>query len=749
MVPEKELRNPIWVGLFALLTLVVPTLVGYNITVQWNSPSMDFLLDSPGSSIVYDVVPGGLSDKAGLEPGDVILKADSIPFERWSAPRLGHTYILEIERRGERFTLGVPTARMLQVNLLSLISASAVVLSFWAVSTLLLWRCFGRTEIRLLFLLSQAFATALLFPLSYRAPWNPPFEMRTLSLAGLHLAAPLLLHTIITLPVKLGSARQRCAGLLPLYGLALVVFLGGLIDSVLGMRLRILFLSLVVAVVVVFMIYAYQHRASPEDRRRSRVMAFGTIVAGLPPILFYWLPASIQFPYVMPEWAAGLFLIIAPLTYLYATLRHNLFGIDRLINRALVYAVLSLGIFILYLAPYLLLYRYLPDNLFIQLITVSGLTLWIGWTFDWMRTRVQRLVDRLLYGGWYDYPSVVEAVSDALARSTERGQIVDVLTRQVPGLMQLSSADLWFGDTSPASPAPSPSPGHYCFKFQSDVLARWVVGLHRDGDDLSDIDQRILRTLAQQAEIALNNVLMIEKLRRQIDEIHASRAALAQVQHQMLRSREEERARLARDLHDSPIQSLVGLNMQLGLLLNSKEIEPTAAEMLTEMRAEVRQLSSELRHVCTELRPPMLDTLGLGAALRSHAAEWSAQYGVDTKLDLLPDAVLRSLPGEVAVNLYRVAQEVLVNAGKHAQARLVNITLGGNNDQLTMTIQDDGQGFEPPRNLHNLIAQKHFGLAGMQERVDLIGGQWSLETAPGKGTTVRITWSPEEMPNDG
>jgi two-component system NarL family sensor kinase len=271
------------------------------------------------------------------------------------------------------------------------------------------------------------------------------------------------------------------------------------------------------------------------------------------------------------------------------------------------------------------------------------------------------------------------------------------------------------------------------------------VGLHVDGDDLSDMDQRILRTLAQQAEIALNNAFLIEALRHQLDEIRTSREALAKIQHQLLRSREEERSRLARDLHDSPIQSLIGLNIQLGLLLNTGDLQPAAAEPLKEMRAEVRRLSSELRQVCAELRPPMLDTLGLGAALRALVKEWSDQNAAEVRLDLSPDAALRPLSGEVAVNFYRVAQEALMNIGKHARAQHVNIALLCEDGLLTMTIQDDGRGFDSPITLHDLTARSHFGLAGMRERIGLIGGEWSLKSVPGEGTTVCVKWHTPEV----
>ena len=742
MIPEKSTWSFVWGGVLVLFILVVPALVGYDIYLQWHSPTMDFYLDAPGSSTVHGVVPGGYAEAAGLEVGDVILTADDIPFGLWYAPQIGRTHMLKIERRGEQTSLSVPAARIFQLNYLSLASAIVVALAFWGVGTLLFLRRFWHPEIRLLFLLAQTIAVTILFPLSYREPWSPPHWSLALSVAGFNLTAPLFLHYAITFPVKLGRAHQRSWGLIPAYFIALIVFGMWLLNDQLGMQLSVVFFSLVVTAALVCGLYVYQYRANPDERRRTRVIVFGTSIAGMSPILFYLLPTAFRSPYVIPEWLAGLFLIIAPTSYLYATLRYNLFGIDRLINRTLVYTILSLGIFIVYLGPYLFLYQYIPDHLSIQFAFIFGLTLWIGWTFVWMRTRAQRLADQIFYGGWYDYPVVVEMISDALVRSSTREQIFDVLTNQVAGLMRLEGSHLWIGDSNSTFPAmPSiQTQARFRFKFQSDIPAQWTVGLHRDGDDLSDVDYRILHTLAQQAEIALNNAFLIETLRQQLDEIRASRGALAQTQHQLLRSREEERSRLARELHDSPIQSLVGLNIQLGLLLNSKALNTSTLDSLKEMRSEVRQLSSELRQVCAELRPPMLDTLGLGVALQTLAKEWADQNDVEIHLDLSPDATFRSLPGEVAVNFYRVAQEALTNIGKHAQAQQVNISLLHEENQLIMTIQDDGIGFDTPITLHGLTTKNHFGLAGMRERVELIDGNWSLKSVPGEGTTVSVTW---------
>jgi signal transduction histidine kinase len=739
-------------GFFVLLALIVPILVGYDVYFQLRVSALDFTFN-PHTGLVYEVPFESYADWAGLWPGDVILTVDDVPFFEWINQGLlmpsEDNYMMAVERDGQTLTIEMPNIPLAKANLLSLSSAVVAALTFWGIGVLLLLRRFRQPEVRLLFPLSQAFAILLLFPLAHPAPSIVPKWAMTLSSASFYVAAPLLLHYYLTFPVALGAAPQRRRWLSAIYGLALISVLFWLSGHrALGVMGRICVVMEIVAAVAI-LLYVYSRRATPDGRRRLRIVVFGNVIAAVPCILFYILPLMTSFPYRMPEWLVALFLIVTPLSYLYATVQHNLFGIDRLLNRASVYAFLSLGILVLYLGPFLLIYCFAPGDLLAQMMIAAGLTLLVGLTFDWSRTRVQRLVDCLFYGGWYDYPGVVETVSNALARSLDREQLTDVLTRQVPELMQLRFGYLWIGEPDETTPAKAPEPYlNFIFTLKGQEHALWSVGPRRDEEAFSAADQRILKTLAHQAEIALSNVLLVETLRRQLDELRASRETLAHAQRQLLQSREEERSRLARDLHDGPIQTLVGLNMQLGLLpasLGDERVPPdepltAMCAEVSAMRAEVRALLSELRQVCAELRPPMLDTLGLGAAIRALVEDWSVQSRTPVALDLPSDAALRSLPGDVAVNLYRVTQEALSNVARHAEARQVAICLLWENARLTLTIRDDGRGFDVPAAFHDLTTRGHFGLVGMQERLGLIGSAWTVESAPGCGTTVRAMW---------
>lgn len=729
-------------AVYALLTLVVPLFAGYDLHFQRTTGALDFSIDRE-TGMVTRVAQHSFGDWAGLKAGDVIVSVEGTPFAEWQTTAPGN-YPMQIERRGRRLTLELFVVPLSKINRLPLINGVLTALVLWGVGTVLLWRRFRRADVRIFFLLAQVAAVAALFlvahPTGLRMPW-----MTRLSVLCFQIGASLLLHHVVTFPVWLGDPRQRRIGLALIYTATLIVAVGTWLD--IWYRLGLLYSALEVLVALGLLIYVYARRASPDQRRRLRLILFGIVVTGLAIIGFYILPSILGFPIVLPSWMAGPFLILAPLSYLVATVRHNLFEIDRLLNRAVVYGLLSLGILLLYLGPFLLIYRFLPGDPMAQLMVVSALTLLVGLAFDWSKIRVQRLVDRVFYGGWYDYPGVVETVSAELAGSIDREQLIAVLTDRVPALMRLESGQLWIGEAM-AEMEPDPDRPHLWFDlaFEGQLAAVWVVGRHRDGEDFTAADRRILGTLADQAEIALSNVLLVEALRQRLDEIRASRESLAQAQHRLLRSREEERARLARELHDSPIQSLVGLNLQLGLLLNAAssgdEANPALAQELGAMRAEVRALLTELRAVCAELRPPMLDTLGLGAALRALTEEWSAQTGIPVDLELPPDSRLSALPDEVTVNLYRVAQEALANVARHAEADAVLVQLTAEEDLVTLTIQDDGRGFLAPANLEELSAEGHFGLTGIQERVDLIGGTLEIASAPDQGTTLRVRWIP-------
>lgn len=718
--------------LFFLIALAVPVLAGYLVYFQWSMPALDCTVDWQTGTVLA-VPPDSFSNYAGILPGDVLLTIDGVPFRNWRSAEIANRAV-EVLRAGEPVVLEVPIRPYALLHLPHLLNGLIVALTFSGVGTFVVWRRYRQFVARLFFLMVQPIAVGLLLFLPFPDPSLRPLWIAVLSSTGFHVSGSLLVHYYLTFPVVLGNAHDRRRLLAVVYGLMPLALALRVSGTDWGLQLTFLYNTIEIMGAVGILVYVYARRATPDARRRLRLIVLGSLVPAIPSFFSYLVPTIIGAARWLPDWMVGPLIIISPLSYAVAIVRHDLFDIDRVLNRAAVYAIIAVGILLLYLGPFLLIYEAVPGDWLAELFLVAGLTFLVGLGFDWTRRRVQRWVDRLFYGGWYDYPEVVETISSALARSIERAELTDVLTRQVPTLMQLEPGQLLIGETSPAPPTPRQP--RFPLVFQGQTRGVWVVGGHRDGEDFSADDLRILNTLAREAEVSLSNVLLVEMLRRQLDEIRASRETLAQAQRQLMSSREEERARLARDLHDGPIQELVGLNMQLGVLLANGN-SPQAATF-KEMRTEVRALLTSLRGVCAELRPPMLDMVGLGAALRVLADDWSSQSGIAVTLDLLPDASLRALPGGIAVNLYRLAQEALSNIARHAAAHSAHLRLTREGACLVLTIHDDGRGFAVPATFHALAASGHFGLVGMQERATLIGANWAVESAPGQGTTIRI-----------
>ncbi|HLH27107.1 MAG TPA: GAF domain-containing sensor histidine kinase [Chloroflexota bacterium] len=225
-------------------------------------------------------------------------------------------------------------------------------------------------------------------------------------------------------------------------------------------------------------------------------------------------------------------------------------------------------------------------------------------------------------------------------------------------------------------------------------------------------DAALALAIARQAAVAMENARLHERARQ---------AAVL-----------EERQRLARELHDSVSQALYGVSLYAeaaGRALADGETAPAAAH-LREIRETVQEALGEMRLLLFELRPPLLEEHGLAGALEARLRAVEARAGLVTEFHGEHAA---RLPPETEQELYRLAQEALNNVLRHAQATRVTVWLDVAPDGATLEIVDDGVGFEPARGCSG-----GFGLRGMSERAERLGGTLAVESAPGAGTRVRV-----------
>ena len=212
--------------------------------------------------------------------------------------------------------------------------------------------------------------------------------------------------------------------------------------------------------------------------------------------------------------------------------------------------------------------------------------------------------------------------------------------------------------------------------------------------------------------------------------------ALQDAQRRLLTERELERKRLARELHDETIQELLSLNYQLEentrLAFGN---DPLIAEM-QDMRHIVQQMVTNIRGICRNLRPPAIDSLGLGAALKSYMTGWSERTGIVMDLEMSEN--LGRLPETIELSIFRIVQEGLNNVWKHSDASQVQVCLENKSARmLSITIADDGKGLDSDFDLSMLSGAGHYGLLGISERVALLGGSLRLIESPLGGLMIQ------------
>ncbi len=199
----------------------------------------------------------------------------------------------------------------------------------------------------------------------------------------------------------------------------------------------------------------------------------------------------------------------------------------------------------------------------------------------------------------------------------------------------------------------------------------------------------------------------------------------------MTAGQEEERRRLARELHDDTVQALIALDQRAQMAQRAAvDAAPAARERLSELRALTSSLIDDLRRVIRALRPIYLEDLGLLPAIEMLARDIGAAFIVN--------GTVRRLSSAQEIGLYRIVQEALHNAARHAASQSIAVTVSFAPDSVGVEVVDDGCGFSVPERAHVQMAAGHFGLMGMQERAELIGARLDIVSAPGQGTRVAV-----------
>jgi signal transduction histidine kinase len=266
--------------------------------------------------------------------------------------------------------------------------------------------------------------------------------------------------------------------------------------------------------------------------------------------------------------------------------------------------------------------------------------------------------------------------------------------------------------------------------IEQQVIGSLILGVCPDTPPFTDRDISLLSTISSQMSIAIENASLYE-------EVQEREALRAELYRRIVSAQERERQRIARELHDGTGQVLTGLGLGLKAAAETVLDNPElASRQLTELKDLNARAIQELRELIADLRPSVLDDLGLVPALHGQVNEFEERTGV--RASMIVSGRRRRLAPEVETVLFRIAQEALTNVAKHADAEHVMVRLVFEKEALQLIITDDGRGFDPQEALHAHGAQRRaWGLLGMQERITLIDGACEIASQPGRGSTVR------------
>ena len=357
---------------------------------------------------------------------------------------------------------------------------------------------------------------------------------------------------------------------------------------------------------------------------------------------------------------------------------------------------------------------------------------------------------------------LIEAVAERLGEITERKKAEEALQeseRSYRELFEVAPDAIWVhdlkGNIIKANKATEKLTG-----FSAEELAKGNVKtlLSEEGLRLAKevrrrlvkgeavaqpCEQHLIRKDGTEATLMLTTspifsngqLIAFQNIARDITEEKRMQENLRYYLQEIARAQEEERKRIARELHDSTAQTLIALLHQLENLLGDKAKLPVReAKALWGFYEQIRDVLREVRRFSRDLRPSILDDLGLLPALEWVTGELNKEYGVETTLKVVGS--VRRFSQEAELILFRIVQEALRNIAKHAQASKAEVKVEFEKQKTRVTISDDGIGFQLPKSLGDLPHMGKLGLAGMQERVQLLGGNLKLKSKVGKGTTV-------------
>ncbi|MRR31992.1 GAF domain-containing protein [bacterium] len=267
-----------------------------------------------------------------------------------------------------------------------------------------------------------------------------------------------------------------------------------------------------------------------------------------------------------------------------------------------------------------------------------------------------------------------------------------------------------------------------------EVLAYFDIRNKQDGDGFTIADQEMLMALAPSASIAIQNALAYQQRLKTVSELKESSKQLQALAASIELAREEERTHISRELHDQLGQALTAMKFDLAWL--TEQLVAKDARLAQKAKTVTEQMDAMIktvRRISTELRPGMLDDLGLAASIEWQARDFKKRTGIACKVSVPVEDLTLGRAQSLAI--FRIFQEALTNVSRHANAQHVEVNLSATSEMVTLQVHDDGRGI----NRQEIAGLNSLGLLGMRERAHGLGGNFEIRGVPGDGTIVTVT----------
>jgi two-component system, NarL family, sensor kinase len=466
----------------------------------------------------------------------------------------------------------------------------------------------------------------------------------------------------------------------------------------------VLFVLFVGLLLVALGSLAWRLRGAVGDERRR--LAWVLLGSG---VLALQLPFEATGVPAISGPTSALFITVFCVSLGIAMVRHRLYEIDFILNRALVYGTLTICLLVLYAGVVALLGAALRDRAsFAASLVAAGV---VAVVLAPLRARLQRGVDRMLYGQRGDPFAVMSQLGRRLERAAPP-EMLPALAEEVAATLKLPrvTIELNNGDMA-AHGAGGGEPLVLPLAFQGRQVGQLMVSPRGPREVFSRAERQLLDGVARQLGVAAYAVGLT--------------ADLQQSRERLVAAREEERRRLRRDLHDGLGPLLAGISLRIAAARNLLRGDPDAADvMLDRLDRHTQGAVADVRRLVDDLRPPALDELGLVSAIREQAARFEGTLAVSVEAS----GELGDLPAAVEVAAFRIATEAITNSARHAEAQVCHVCLSLDG-ALNLEIRDDGRGL--PAQI-----QPGVGLTSIGERAAELGGTWSIGPCPGSGTVV-------------